>query len=64
MKKLLTSIAFFAIFCALPFLGLLLTKIGYPEFETNIDFAWGVGCCVFFGFCFALFFYFEEPNKQ
>ncbi len=64
MKKLLESVAIFAIFCSLPFIGAWLTKLGYPEFNTTNDFAWGVGCCVFLGFIFSVIYYFEEPNDN
>lgn len=63
MKKLITSLTFFLVFCAAPFIGLLLTKIGYPEFKTDIGFAWVVGVCVAIGVCGALILYFDDKTN-
>ena len=62
MKKLITSITLFLMFCALPFIGLILTKIGYPEFKTNIDFAWGIAASVIVGLVVSVVNYVDPPK--
>ena len=49
-------------FCALPFIGLILTKIGYPEFKTNIDFAWGIAASVIVGLVVSVVNYVDPPK--
>lgn len=48
MKKLLESILIFAVFCALPFFGLWLTRLAY-EFKTDDGFAALIAISIFIG---------------
>lgn len=60
MKKLLIAFLIFALCCAMPFIGLWLTKLGYSEFQTNWMFASGIGICMGVGIILSLLYYFND----
>lgn len=60
MEKLIKSILIFAIFCALPSIGIFLTKLGYPEFKPDYGFSIAVALSIIFGLMSAFLIYYLE----
>jgi hypothetical protein len=65
MNRILITIGIFALSCAMPFIGLYLTKLAYADFSANADFAWGIFGCMFIGViaCIIYLDFSQKDNK-